>query len=1261
MKALSFLKKPLKKINFISTLILLTLTIMVCFSSHLYAGVKPAPHGRHVKRSGSGARALTMRRSDIIASPTISYSSPQTFTAGQRVSVAPVSGGTTPYGYNLYSMGVDTVSSATAGIGAIGITRDAAGDIYFTDATNVYELPAGGAVKVIASGFNSLTDIKLDAAKNIYIVDQGASQVIKIDGRRSVKTVIGTGIVSPFNLVLDPAANVYVGEYTGNNTGDIKKIAAGTGTTTVFATGLGPVGGLAFDALGNLFLADDGTNVVKEIPADGGAIITVMQNFGVNDFTPNTLAFDNSGTLFVTAFGYNEFSDIETVNIFYKLPGGFDTSPAEFDTEDIFTGITTDGAGNIYAACVFTGDGEGNPGIIKYQPAGGFFINRALPAGLNFDGTTGIISGIPLTASSPANYTVTAYQTDSASATIASASATVNITVNAVAGPAVSYSNVQAYPVNYPLAGTSPINSGGLPGALDYFPTASAIGSGFNLPNGIAKDAAGNFYIADRGSNEIKKMSSGGSVTVFATGFSKPTGVAVDAAGNVYVADNGNNAVKKIPAGSNTPVLWGSGFSKPLGIAVDGAGNVYVADKGNGEVKEISTTGVTTIIGSSGFTSPTAVAVDGAGDVYVVDSEQGSVQMIPPGGGFPQLLTFGLSDPFGIAVDNAGDIFVATVNDEAVYDIVRGSAIPILIGQEFFSPQGIMVDSQGNLYVADTGNNEIRLIQPAGGYFFNKPLPAGMQYDSSTGIISGTPTVITPAANYIVTAWNPAGNSSTEFTLQVTANALLSGLTLSAGTLSPAFAPGTTAYTALVTGTTTSVTITPATDAATSTVTVNGAPVVSGTASAAIPLSVGPNTITTMVTAQDGVTTKTYTVVVTRPSGNANLSGLALSNGTLTPAFATGTTSYSAGEVNGIASITVTSTTADPTATITVNGAAVISGKASQSLPLAIGPNTITTVVTAQDGVTKQTYTVAVTRAESSNANLATLGQSAGGLSPSFSTNTTSYTDNVSNATATMTLKPVSSDANATIKVNGTAVTSGTMTAPIALAEGAQTVITVVVTAQDGITTKAYTLTVTRAVSTDASLANLGLSKGTLSPVFASATLSYTTTVINTVSTLTITPAATDANATIKIDGTAVSSGTASAPIGLAEGANTFISIVVTAQNGTTTKTYTVTVTRAPSANAGLSTLGQSAGGLTPAFATGTTSYTSTVNNGTTSITLKPVSSDANATIKVNGTAVASGTASGAIALAVGSNTITTVVTAQDNVTIKTYTLTVIV
>ncbi|TAH06903.1 MAG: hypothetical protein EAZ13_07770, partial [Sphingobacteriia bacterium] len=92
--------------------------------------------------------------------------------------------------------------------------------------------------------------------------------------------------------------------------------------------------------------------------------------------------------------------------------------------------------------------------------------------------------------------------------------------------------------------------------------------------------------------------------------------------------------------------------------------------------------------------------------------------------------------------------------------------------------------------------------------------------------------------------------------------------------------------------------------------------------------------------------------------------------------------------------------------------------------------------------------------------------------------------------------------------------------------------------------------------------------------------------------------------------------------------------------------------------NADLSALTTTAGALSPVFASGTTAYTASVTNGTTSITVTPTRSAAIASITVNGVAVASGTASGNINLNIGNNTITVVVTAQDAST-KTYTITV--
>ena len=191
----------------------------------------------------------------------------------------------------------------------------------------------------------------------------------------------------------------------------------------------------------------------------------------------------------------------------------------------------------------------------------------------------------------------------------------------------------------------------------------------------------------------------------------------------------------------------------------------------------------------------------------------------------------------------------------------------------------------------------------------------------------------------------------------------LSNLALSTGTLVPTFNSNTTIYNASVPLATTAVTVTPTTAAATATVKVNGAMVISGSASAPITLSLGANAnvISTVVTAQDG-TFKTYMVTVTRtPSSNANLANLTLSAGNLNPAFASATTTYNANVPDTTSSITVTPTLADPTATATVNGVTVTSGTASSLITLTTGPNPITVVVTAQDNTTIITYAVTVT------------------------------------------------------------------------------------------------------------------------------------------------------------------------------------------------------------------------------------------------------------------------------------------------------------
>jgi Cadherin-like beta sandwich domain len=91
----------------------------------------------------------------------------------------------------------------------------------------------------------------------------------------------------------------------------------------------------------------------------------------------------------------------------------------------------------------------------------------------------------------------------------------------------------------------------------------------------------------------------------------------------------------------------------------------------------------------------------------------------------------------------------------------------------------------------------------------------------------------------------------------------LTGLAISVGTLSPTFASNVYSYTATVSSSTTSITVTPTFTGYAETATVNSAQVTSGSSSSSISLSYGENTVTLIGTADNGATT-TYTLIVTR-------------------------------------------------------------------------------------------------------------------------------------------------------------------------------------------------------------------------------------------------------------------------------------------------------------------------------------------------------------------------------------------------------------
>lgn len=163
--------------------------------------------------------------------------------------------------------------------------------------------------------------------------------------------------------------------------------------------------------------------------------------------------------------------------------------------------------------------------------------------------------------------------------------------------------------------------------------------------------------------------------------------------------------------------------------------------------------------------------------------------------------------------------------------------------------------------------------------------------------------------------------------------------------------------------------------------------------------------------------------------------------------------------------------------------------------------------------------------------------------------------------------------------------------------------------------------------------------------------------------------ALTTPNYTVTVTGSAGATAVTCTPVGtatyctttpaLSNDATYTFSVVANNRMGSSVPaTFTYNV---PSSNADLANLTAASGstpvGLSPTFASSTTAYSASVSNNEGSVTVTPTTTMSGSTVKVNGITVASGTASGPIALSVGSNTISILVTASDPRSTKTYTI----
>ena len=278
--------------------------------------------------------------------------------------------------------------------------------------------------------------------------------------------------------------------------------------------------------------------------------------------------------------------------------------------------------------------------------------------------------------------------------------------------------------------------------------------SPLNGPLGLAADNKGNLYVADTNNNQIRIVSvQGGSITTAAgTGtpgfsgdggaaksatFNHPQGIAFDAAGNLYIADRNNFRVRKLDskggiatvAGSTqgNAGLGGPALSASMGhissVAVDAAGNLLIADPQNGQILLVDATGtISRVAGTGAYTAsgdgglalqatfgdpeapPGGIAAGPAGTVYFTDFANESLRKLTPNAaarlsivsGNNQQVTSGAAAPLLLVIGVTGTSGLPASGVTVTFAVTSGSAS--------LSATSAVTDSKGQASVSVTAS-----------------------------------------------------------------------------------------------------------------------------------------------------------------------------------------------------------------------------------------------------------------------------------------------------------------------------------------------------------------------------------------------------------------------------------------------------------------------------------------------------------------------------------------------------------------------------
>jgi len=657
-----------------------------------------------------------------------------------------------------------------------GVAVDAVGNLFIADQGNsrVRKVNASGIISTLASSVGAC-GVAVDSADNVY-VGSGTMSVYKVNASGTVTTVAGNGgygsggdggpatsasLNDPKGEAVDVFGNVFIADYGNNrirqvNSAGIISTVAGRGGNNYYGDGglatnayiRQPIG-VAVDAAGNVFFADQGNNRIRKINLAGSPVLT-LQNVTPTGALLSASLPTNSVYVGMNGAGAATAGNISVI---VTSPYGSVTSsvaplsvvfPPTITAQPASVTVGNDGPASFTVTA-------GGTAPFGYQ---WYFNNATLPAGTG----NSLVLG-PVDASRTGNYFCVITNNYGS---ITSRVATLAIGLPPViAIPPVSQTGLGGGNVALGLtvSGTGPFayqwqcNGTNLPnnvittvagnGTNGFSGDGSpATNASLGSPSFAAVDGQGRLLISATGSFRVRRVDDLGVITTAAgsgstyysgdgllatkNGLVRPTGLTADPYGNWFVADAYDNCIRKVDANVIITTAAGNGVASgpgyfagdggpatnaalyyPSGLAADAVGNLFLADTENNRVRKVDPSGnITTVAGkgpsyplgsysgdggpatNANLNYPNGVAVDAAGEVFIADQGNNLIRKV---------------DAFGIITTVAGNLTNGYTGD-------GGPATNASLS----GPRDVKVDAVGNLYIADYGNHRIRRVDTNG-------------------------------------------------------------------------------------------------------------------------------------------------------------------------------------------------------------------------------------------------------------------------------------------------------------------------------------------------------------------------------------------------------------------------------------------------------------------------------------------------------------------------------------------------------------------